>query len=231
MGHAEGEGNGGKAAAADAAPITSSRGGNDLESHMLLEDSVEEQVADEAPLLENRPPTPPTDSLLFVCTVLSIVSALGAVLCMVVNLISLLRSFDYRGFDYRVSPFVLILRCYAVGIAFFVALAETEWEAIFRLWQVLEYWVGRGMFQIFVAVLTNVLAQASGETQAESVLHEVASWWLLICGIIYTAAGLLCIGRIKHSHLRAVHRRQQAIKDLEEVHRQRAELEAQLGHQ
>jgi hypothetical protein len=28
---------------------------------------------------------------------------LGAVLCMVVNLISLLRSFDYRGFDYRVS--------------------------------------------------------------------------------------------------------------------------------
>jgi hypothetical protein len=64
-------------------------------------------------------------------------------------------------------------------------------------------------------VLTNVLAQASGETQAESVLHEVASWWLLICGIIYTAAGLLCIGRIKHSHLRAVHRRQQAIKDLE----------------
>lgn len=103
MGHAEGEGNGGKAAAADAAPITSSRGGNDLESPMLLEDSVEEQVADEAPLLENRPPTPPTDSLLFVCTVLSIVSALGAVLCMVVNLISLLRSFDYRGFDYRVS--------------------------------------------------------------------------------------------------------------------------------
>ncbi|KAH9557232.1 hypothetical protein CY35_07G074300 [Sphagnum magellanicum] len=230
MSHAEGQGNGGKAAA-DADPITNSRGGNDLESHLLPEDSAEEQVADEAPLLENRPPTPPTDSLLFVCTVFSIVSALGSVLCMVVNLISLLRSFDYRGFDYRVSPFILILRCYAVAMAFFVALAETEWEAIFRLWQVLEYWVGRGMFQIFVAVLTNVLAQASGETQAESVLHEVASWWLLICGIIYTAAGLLCIGRIKHSHLRAVHRRQQAIKDLEEVHRQRAELEAQLGHQ
>jgi hypothetical protein len=102
MSHAEGQGNGGKAAA-DADPITNSRGGNDLESHLLPEDSAEEQVADEAPLLENRPPTPPTDSLLFVCTVFSIVSALGSVLCMVVNLISLLRSFDYRGFDYRVS--------------------------------------------------------------------------------------------------------------------------------
>jgi hypothetical protein len=39
-----------------------------------------------------------------------------------------------------------------------------------------------------VATLTKVLARASGETQAESVLHDVASWWLLICGIIYTAA-------------------------------------------
>jgi hypothetical protein len=107
------------------------------------------------------------------------------------------------------------LRCYAVAIAFFVALAETEWEVIFRLWQVLEYWVGRGMFQIFIATLTKVLARASGETQAESVLHDVASWWLLICGIVYTAAGLLCIGRIKRSHLREVSRRQQAIKDLE----------------
>ncbi|CAM6022135.1 unnamed protein product [Sphagnum balticum] len=196
----------------------------------MLQNSDEPPVADGAPLLENRPITAPTDSLLYVCTVLSIVSALGSVLCMVVNLVSLLRSFDSRGFDYRVSPFVLILRCYAVAIAFFVALAETEWEVIFRLWQVLEYWVGRGMFQIFIATLTKVLARASGETQAESVLHDVASWWLLICGIIYTAAGLLCIGRIKRSHMREVNRRQQAIKDLEEVHRRRAELEAQLGH-
>jgi thiosulfate reductase cytochrome b subunit len=83
-------------------------------------------------------------------------------------------------------------------------------------------------------VLTNVLAQASGETQAESVLHEVASWWLLICGIIYTAAGLLCIGQIKHSRLRAVHRHQQAIKDLEvyplfsELHGRRNKIELQI---
>jgi hypothetical protein len=34
---------------------------------------------------------------------------------------------------------VLILRCYAVAIAFFVALAETEWEAIFKLWRVSKF--------------------------------------------------------------------------------------------
>jgi hypothetical protein len=37
------------------------------------------------------------------------------------------------------QPFVLILRCYAVAIAFFVALAETEWEAIFKLWRVRKF--------------------------------------------------------------------------------------------
>jgi hypothetical protein len=83
-------------------PPTTSQGDNDLEAHML-QNSDEPPVADGAPLLENRPLTPPTDSLLYVCLVLSIVSALGSVLCMVVNLVSLLRSFDSRGFDYRVS--------------------------------------------------------------------------------------------------------------------------------
>jgi hypothetical protein len=102
MGHSEGKTGGG-----EAPPTTTrGRGGNDdLEAHVLEEDRHQQQGLDgvPAPLLENRLPTPQTDSLLYVCAVLSIVSALGSVLCMVVNLISLLRSFDYRGFDYRVS--------------------------------------------------------------------------------------------------------------------------------
>lgn len=32
--------------------------------------------------------------------------------------------------------FVGILRCYAVVLAFFVAIAETEWERIFKFWKV-----------------------------------------------------------------------------------------------
>ncbi len=102
MGHSEGKTGGG-----EAPPTTTrGRGGNDdLEAHLLEEDRHQQQGLDgvPAPLLENRLPTPQTDSLLYVCAVLSIVSALGSVLCMIVNLISLLRSFDYRGFDYRVS--------------------------------------------------------------------------------------------------------------------------------
>lgn len=54
------------------------------------------------PVLLGAPP-PDNDPLLYVCRVLSAVTAVGTLLCMVVNAISLFRSFDYRGFDYRVS--------------------------------------------------------------------------------------------------------------------------------
>ena len=39
-----------------------------------------------------------------------------------------------------------------------------------------------------VASLTRVLRRASGETAAESLLHEIASWWLFACGILYSVA-------------------------------------------
>lgn len=62
------------------------------------------------PVLEPLPPE--GDPLLYVCRILSIVTAVGALLCLLVNAISLFRSFDYRGFDYRVSvcPPVSFLR-------------------------------------------------------------------------------------------------------------------------
>ena len=36
--------------------------------------------------------------------------------------------------------------------------------------------------------MTKVLARASGETRAEGLLHEIASWWLFACGILYIVA-------------------------------------------
>jgi len=190
----------------------------------------------EAPLLPNeadgsQPPAASSqqDTLLYICTILSIVTAIGGLLCLVVNLISLLRSIDYHGFDYRVSIFVGVLHFFAVAFALVVVVAETEWGPVLRFWKVLDYWVGRGLLQIFVASLTKVLARSSGETRAEGLLHDVASWWLLACGIVYVVAGLLCLGTLKRNRLHKTDWREQAQKDLEEVHRRREELEAQLG--
>ncbi|KAG0559005.1 hypothetical protein KC19_10G071700 [Ceratodon purpureus] len=224
---------GAEEAAAPSAPPVSDQA--DLEAPLLQQNGTNQvdprygvPVEQVPPVLLQAPP-PENDSLLYVCRVLSTVTAVGSLLCLVVNAISLLRSFDYRGFDYRVSVFVGILRSYTIAIAVLVIVAETEWELLFRFFGILEFWVGRGLFQILVAALTRVLRRASGETPAESLLHEIASWWLFGCGILYSVAGLLCLGRIKRTHLNKQSRYLQAKRDLEELHRRRADLEDQLA--
>lgn len=67
------------------------------------------EAAGSPPIVHDAPPSEQKDTLLYICAVLSIVTAVGALLCLVVNLISLLRSFDYRGFDYRVSVRIISL--------------------------------------------------------------------------------------------------------------------------
>lgn len=118
---------------------------DDLEAPLMEEEA---DALRHPPVLENAPPSRERDTLLYVCAVLSIVTAVGALLCMVVNLISLLRSFDYRGFDYRVSvcaDFTLFLflflssRNKQTNYAYFVGREiryseETEARFIFTLW-------------------------------------------------------------------------------------------------
>jgi hypothetical protein len=72
----------------------------DLEAPLLPD---EEANGSQPAAQNNEPRTAQQDTLLYVCAILSIVTAVGGLLCLVVNLISLLRSIDYRGFDYRVS--------------------------------------------------------------------------------------------------------------------------------
>ncbi|KAK3185163.1 hypothetical protein Dsin_032449 [Dipteronia sinensis] len=78
-----------------------------------------------------------------------------------------------------------IFRCYAVLIALFVVLAETEWRYVIKFWKVLEYWAGRGMLQIFVAVMTMAFPNYSAEQTALVLLRNIASYMLLGCGLVY----------------------------------------------
>jgi len=121
-----------------------------------------------------------------------------------------------------------ILRCYAVLIALFVVVAETEWERIQKFWRILEFWVGRGMLQIFVAVMTRALSESSSTKTYLILLREIASYMLLACGVVYIIAGILCCGRLKRSRVNQALTREQAAKDLEELESRREELRALL---
>lgn len=163
------------------------------------------------------------DPFLVICRCFSAISIVSALLCVVVNVLSAIQSFK-NGED----VFDGILRCYAVLIALFVVVAETEWERIQKFWRILEYWVGRGMLQVFVAVMTRALSEVTTEKTYIILLREIASYMLLSCGVIYIIAGILCCGRLKRSRLNKEVSREQAAKDLEELERRREELRALL---
>ncbi|KAI3946004.1 hypothetical protein MKX01_024760 [Papaver californicum] len=162
------------------------------------------------------------DPILIVCNCFSFITALTAILCILVNVLSAITSFKDG------SIFDGIFRCYAVGITVFVVLAETEWGLFFKYWRVLEFWVGRGMLQIFVAVMTKAFPDVTGKRKELVLLHDISSYLLLACGVTYVISGLLCIGSLKRARQRKETTREQAIKDLEEMEHRREELEALL---
>ncbi|KAL1215842.1 hypothetical protein V5N11_024374 [Cardamine amara subsp. amara] len=163
------------------------------------------------------------DPFLVVCRCFSVVTSLIAILCVVVNVLAAVRSFrdSHDLFDG-------IFRCYAVVIACFVVLAETEWGFILKFSKVLEYWAGRGMLQIFVAVMTRAFPDYMTQKKDLLLLQNIASYLLLACGVIYVISGVLCIGFLKRARQQKEISREQAVKDLEEIERRREELEQLL---
>lgn len=163
------------------------------------------------------------DPFLVVCRSFSVLTGLIAILCIFVNILSAVQSFR-DGSD----VFDGIFRCYAVFFAFFIVLAETEWSFIIKFSKVFEYWVGRGMLQIFVAVMTRAFPDYFGHRREVVLLQNIASYMLLACGLVYTISGLLCIGLLKRSRQQQQISRDQAVQDLEELERRREELEQLL---
>ncbi|KAI3712340.1 hypothetical protein L1987_70892 [Smallanthus sonchifolius] len=163
------------------------------------------------------------DPVLATCRCFSFVTVVASILCIVANVFSAIRSFR-NGYDI----FDGIFRCYAVVIAVFVIVAETEWSFVIKFWKVLEYWAGRGMLQIFIAVMTRAYPDTYGERHEIILLQDIASYTLLACGFIYVVSGVLCLGFLKRARQNKEVSSQQAIKDLQELERRRAELEALL---
>ncbi|KAI9120308.1 hypothetical protein K1719_007341 [Acacia pycnantha] len=158
--------------------------------------------------------------LVVACKTFGFFTSLAAILCLVVNVLSAIKSFRHLS-----GIFDGIFRCYAVLISCFVVLAETEWSFIMRSFKALEYWACRGMLQIFVAIMTRAFP-SGGRT--EFILQNVACFVLLACGAVYVVSELLCIGYMKRALDRRESLREQANKDLEDLERRREELEHQL---
>ncbi|CAL0313998.1 unnamed protein product [Lupinus luteus] len=183
-----------------------------------VEESVPTITSSSRTRIRRRP-----DPFLVACRCFSFVTCLAAILCIVVNIVSAVRSFRHGS-----DIFDGIFRCYAVVFAFLVVLAETEWSFIIKFWQVSEYWAARGMLQIFVAVMTRAFPDYFGERKELVTFQSMASYLLLACGVVYVVSGVLCIGFLKRSRQKQEITVEQAAKDLEELEKRREELEQLL---
>ncbi|KAH7278641.1 hypothetical protein KP509_38G050200 [Ceratopteris richardii] len=163
------------------------------------------------------------DSFLTVCRCFSGITAISALLCVVANVFSAIHAFK-NGNDI----FGGVLRCYAIVIALFVAVAESEWQRIFQFWRILEYWAGRGMLQVFVGVMTRALSDLESGGKALVILQQLSSYMLLGCGLLYIFSGILCIGHLKRARMKKAKSREEALRDLEELEQRRKELQSLL---
>ncbi|KAL5162662.1 hypothetical protein HKD37_07G019734 [Glycine soja] len=75
-----------------------------------------------------------TDPFLVACRCFSFLTSLAAILCIAVNFLSAVRSFKHAS-----DIFDGIFRCYAVLVAAFVVLAETEWSFILKFSKVFRF--------------------------------------------------------------------------------------------
>ncbi|KAL9238491.1 hypothetical protein vseg_012906 [Gypsophila vaccaria] len=164
-----------------------------------------------------------TGAFLIICKCFSILTAISAILCIAVNVLAAVLSFKNNS-----DIFDGIFRIYAVAIAVVVVIVETEWRAFLKFWKVLEYWAGRGMLQIFVAVMTRAFPDYSGQRKDLVIVQNVASYLLLSCGALYLVLGILCVGCLKRKLQQKETTRDQAENDLEEMERKKQELEALL---
>ncbi|XP_026456832.1 uncharacterized protein LOC113357606 isoform X1 [Papaver somniferum] len=120
-----------------------------------------------------------TDPFLLVCKCFSFFVSLAAILCILVNILSAFKSFK-NGSD--IFPMLCScnrsIRC----------CCRNRMQIHFK---VLEYWAGRGMLQIFVAVMTRAFPDVNGARKDLVLLQEVSSYLLLACGMTYLISAIL----------------------------------------
>ncbi|KAF5842241.1 hypothetical protein DUNSADRAFT_8304 [Dunaliella salina] len=97
--------------------------------------------------------------------------------------------------------------------------------------KLLESWVGRGVLQVFLGLMTLEL-EVQGDTDWDKSLRlykEVAGLSMTGCGLFYVLGGVTCIGCLKRSRQRRHLDRMKAERDLAALRKQEEDLKARLA--
>lgn len=92
----------------------------------------------------------------------------------------------------------ILLRVYGILFCVFVVLAEIEWARFTKYFGFLKYWPARGLFYVFVGLIT--WDQTGANTESDYGAYEdIISFLMMGVGVIYFFLGLACMRTVKEA--------------------------------
>ncbi|GMH32479.1 hypothetical protein BSKO_00313 [Bryopsis sp. KO-2023] len=188
---------------------------------------------------EANPQPPPRrsarfDCFLFVCRVLNIATGVCALLCLIAHGMAFVAGDAlFQSYD---SMKRQTLRIFGILFSALVALVETEWETFLVQLRLLDGWSLRGLFQLFLGILTLELATSKGDHDFDKSVNlygTVSGISLICCAGVYFLGGMLCFGKIKRAWHRKIGQRAaekgRLEKDLQALQSKQTELQGLLS--
>mmetsp|Transcript_17515 Transcript_17515/g.28719 ORF Transcript_17515/g.28719 Transcript_17515/m.28719 type:complete len:201 (+) Transcript_17515:2-604(+) len=133
------------------------------------------------------------DRLMIIFGVIQMLTTLTAATVVVANIYYFIYKWGTP--DLNVKSFSL--RLYAIIFCVLVAFAEFEWRGFFHFFGFLENWITRGLFYIFVSLLT----LSASDEDASDAFFNVAGYIMFAAGALYAFMGLACLKTIKETHM------------------------------
>lgn len=127
------------------------------------------------------------------------------------------------------------VRIFGIAWSLLLVLVESEMKVVRKYVPLLDVWVARGVVHLFMAALTFREAYPADEAtdfqKSLQLYRFVASGALAVCGTIYIAGGVLCLGAIRRARERREERYVQAQVEYDRLERRRRELQHLLGRE
>ncbi|XP_047952096.1 uncharacterized protein LOC125197400 isoform X2 [Salvia hispanica] len=167
--------------------------------------------------LRSRP-----DPFLITCRCFSVITALAAILCIAVNILSAVQSFK-NGSDCRYSMGYFDATRWSLPYLWLSPrLSGNSSSSSPRSWSTGQ---AEGCCR---SLMTRAYPEYLKDHAELFLLQSISSYLLLACGVVYIISGMCCIGMVKRARQKKEISREQAIKDLEELEQRREELESLL---
>jgi hypothetical protein len=123
-----------------------------------------------------------SDACLWTLRGFSTVTAFAGLLVVVVNAIEI--------YEFQETPQIYAIRAYAIIFGFMILMAEVNWpRAFLEYFRFLDVWATKGLFILFVAVLT-IDTKASNDY---GTLQLATACAVGVLGFVYLCLGLMCV--------------------------------------